>query len=36
MTSMHKHILVGLIVGILAYHFWMRRAGSGGNSPEGG
>lgn len=35
MSAMHKGIVVGLIVGALAYHFWSQRAGRGG-APEGG
>lgn len=34
MNQLHKGILVGLVVGILAYHFWSMRAS--GPSSEGG
>lgn len=32
MSAMHKGILIGLVVGALAYHFWSQRAG-GSSSP---
>ncbi len=34
LSSFHKGILIGLVVGVVAYHFWQQRAGSAG--PEGG
>lgn len=37
LSATHKGILIGLVVGALAYHLWMQRAGKGaGPPPEGG
>lgn len=36
LSATHKGILIGLLVGALAYHLWMQRAGKGASPPEGG
>jgi hypothetical protein len=35
LSAFHKGILIGLVVGVVAYHFWARRVG-GGSPPAGG
>jgi hypothetical protein len=34
LSPLHKGILVGLVIGVVGYHFWQQRAGK--SSPEGG
>lgn len=34
LSALHKGILIGLVVGVVGYHFWQMRAGKSG--PEGG
>jgi hypothetical protein len=34
LSAFHKGVLIGLVVGVVAYHFWQQRAGK--SSPEGG
>jgi hypothetical protein len=34
LSAFHKGILIGLVVGVVGYHFWQQRAGK--STPEGG